>query len=147
MEVVGEGPEPPPLIFAPINYAWQKKVAEKMGLEFFKKHTMPAKQRWMEMKDAVPGKVVGVLGDGNCFYRAISYAITGAEDSHMKLRKKLATYMSTDIAEKFTHWTSNPNYVKENRVGYSGVWATTTEIQAMLYKFLFINVAYSTTDV
>ena len=101
----------------------------------------------MEMKDAVPGKVVGVLGDGNCFYRAISYAITGAEDSHMKLRKKLATYMSTDIAEKFTHWTSNPNYVKENRVGYSGVWATTTEILAMLYKFLFINVAYSTTDV
>ena len=65
----------------------------------------------------------------------------------MKLRKKLATYMSTDIAEKLTHWTSNPKYVKENRVGYSGVWATTTEILAMLYKFLFINVAYSTTDV
>ena len=134
MEVVGEGPEPPPLIFAPINYAWQKKVAGKMGLEIFKKHTMPAKQRWMEMKDAIPGKVVDVLGDGNCFYRAISYAITGAEDSHVKLRKKLATYMSTDSAEKLTHWTSNPKYVKENRVGYSGprtVWATTTEILAM----------------
>ena len=72
MEVVGEGPEPPPLILAPINYAWQKKVAGKMGLEIFKKHTMPAKQRWMEMKDAIPGKVVDVLGDGNCFYRAIS---------------------------------------------------------------------------
>jgi len=38
-----------------------------MGLEIFKKHTMPAKQRGMEMKDAVPGKVVDVLGDGNCF--------------------------------------------------------------------------------
>ena len=72
MEVVGEGPEPPPLILAPINYAWQKKVAGKMGLEIFKKHTMPAKQRWMEMKDAIPGKVVDVLGNGNCFYRAIS---------------------------------------------------------------------------
>ena len=85
----------PPLIFAPINYAWQKKVAQKIGLEIYKKHTKPAKQRGMEMKDAVPGKVVDVLGDGNCFYRAISYAITGSEDSHMKLRKKLAKLMST----------------------------------------------------
>ena len=69
------------------------------------------------------------LGDGNCFYRAISYAITGSEDCHMKLCKKLA--VSTDIAGKLTHWTSNPKYVTESRVGYSGVWATTTEILAM----------------
>ena len=55
-----------------------------MGLKIYKKHTKPAKQRGTEMKDAVPGKVVDVLGDGNCFYRAISYAITGSEDSHMK---------------------------------------------------------------
>ena len=36
-----------------------------MGLEIYKKHTKPAKQRGMEMKDAVPGKVglVDVLGD------------------------------------------------------------------------------------
>ena len=52
------------------------------------------------MKDAVPGKVIDVLGDGNCFYRAISYAITRSEDSHMKLRKKLDKYMSTGVAEK-----------------------------------------------
>ena len=102
-----------------------------MDLEIVKKHTMPAKQRGMEMKDAVPCKVVDVLGDSNCFYRAISYAITGSEDCHMKLRKKLAKHMSTDIAEKLTHWTSNPKYVTEHRVGYSRVWATTTEILAM----------------
>ena len=48
-----------------------------MDLEIVKKHTMPAKQRGVGMKDAVPCKVVDVLGDGNCFYRAISYAITG----------------------------------------------------------------------
>jgi len=28
-------------------------------------------------------------------------------------------------------WTSNPKYVTENRVGYSGVWVTTIEILAM----------------
>jgi len=98
--------------------------------EIFKKNTMPAKQRGIEMKDAVPGKVVNALGDGNCFYRAISHAITGSEDSHMKLRKNLAKYslyMSTNSAEKLTHWTSNPKYVTENRVGYSGVWVTTTD--------------------
>jgi len=47
-----------------------KKFAQKMGPEIYKKHMKPAKQRGMEMKDAVPGKVVDVLGDGNCFYPA-----------------------------------------------------------------------------
>ena len=89
-----------------------------MDIVIVKKHTMPAKQRGMEMKDAVPCKVVDILGDGNCFYRAISYAITESEDCHMKLCKKLAKYMSTDIAEKLTNWTSNPKYVMEKRVGY-----------------------------
>lgn len=55
MEVVGEEHEHP-LIFAPTNYAWQKKVAEKLNLEIVKKNkknTVPAKQRGMEMKDGI----------------------------------------------------------------------------------------------
>jgi hypothetical protein len=36
-----------------------------------------------------------VIGDGNCFYRAVCVAINGSQDSHASLRKQLADYVSS----------------------------------------------------
>lgn len=37
-------------------------------------------------------KCINVLGDGNCFYRALSVCLTGDENNHLNIRKLMAEF-------------------------------------------------------
>lgn len=37
-----------------------------------------------------PSKTVSIIGDGNCFYRILSWWITESEDHHLVARQRLA---------------------------------------------------------
>ncbi|KAL7383680.1 hypothetical protein ABVT39_015882 [Epinephelus coioides] len=52
---------------------------------------MPAMGRVCETKS--------IAGDGNCFFRALSYAISGSENGHMKLRRGIVQHLETHAAE------------------------------------------------
>ncbi|XP_055345289.1 uncharacterized protein LOC129593127 isoform X2 [Paramacrobiotus metropolitanus] len=45
-------------------------------------------------------KTVDVVGDGNCFYRAMSFALHGTEERHTEIRTKILEFMS--LAENFS---------------------------------------------
>ena len=41
-----------------------------------------------------PSNMYQVLGDGNCYFRCISYVLSGKEDYHRDVRKVLCEYIS-----------------------------------------------------
>ncbi|XP_035668608.1 uncharacterized protein LOC118410858 isoform X1 [Branchiostoma floridae] len=79
-------------------------------------------------------------GDGNCFYRAVSYHIFGTQEYHDVLRQRMIEYMSTmskdlcslllepgQTMEKFLSGECHP----EGPPAKLGTWATQVEIDAM----------------
>ncbi|XP_070407786.1 uncharacterized protein [Nothobranchius furzeri] len=75
-----------------------------------------------------------IVGDGNCFFRAVSRAVTGTQKHHRKfrlavvnqLKRNPQTYQSILRSE----YSSVPHYLNSSRMQYVGNWATEVEIQA-----------------
>ncbi|CDH93265.1 ubiquitinyl hydrolase 1 [Caenorhabditis elegans] len=86
-----------------------------------------------------PGRVKGIESDGNCFYRAISWCLTGSQKYHKALRIATANYLRNDIAivDKYCHKTDHKTYVQQ--VEGDGWWATNVEICVMA-NLLNVNI-------
>ena len=76
--------------FWPVDGDWQGKKQLKFGLELIKKH--PTKKRKALKRRTAPAKTVPIQADGNCFFRSISYWLTGDEEQHEKVRTMLVTW-------------------------------------------------------
>lgn len=64
-------------------------------------------------------------GDGNCFFRSISYAITGSY--HKVARDRVVDYKKTN-ENAITQF--GERYLAESRIPEEGIWATEAEIMA-----------------
>lgn len=42
---------------------------------------------------------VQVMGDGNCYFRALAVALTGTEEGHLELREKLWQYVTDNLVQ------------------------------------------------
>ena len=84
-----------------------------------------------------------IKGDGNCFYRAISKAVTGTEENHMPVRLTICAFMTNpaNAFQLFNQLLPNvPNLTRDSAVNRMkmhlldkkldqfGTWATETEI-------------------
>ncbi|XP_063049228.1 uncharacterized protein LOC134443295 [Engraulis encrasicolus] len=90
-----------------------------------------------------PCQTVNITGDGNCFFNATSYALSGTEKNHLKLRQNVVKYMenSQGKCEKYLRkeYASVGEYLSQSNMISDGVWATEVEIQC-LANFLNVNV-------
>jgi hypothetical protein len=46
-----------------------------------------------------PRRIHRIKGDGNCFFRAISYIISGSEENHIKIRESIINHMHIKSSE------------------------------------------------
>lgn len=81
-----------------------------------------------------PLYVVPIRGDGNCYFRAISYVISGTEDNHRLMRALVVDSMrhNAQHLEMFCKHRrrdiSMSEYLQMSRMMDDGVWATEVEI-------------------
>uniref|UniRef100_A0A7E4VE13 OTU domain-containing protein n=1 Tax=Panagrellus redivivus TaxID=6233 RepID=A0A7E4VE13_PANRE len=78
-----------------------------------------------------------VDGDGNCGFRALSYALTGCEDNHKLIREKVANYVYYDHAPKRfykAHPTAKTNSMMKQYTAKSPLdkarWMSTSDMVA-----------------
>lgn len=71
--------------FNPVSYLWQKIQCRYFNLTIKNQHKMCSVPKNLNK----PLTKYLILGDGNCFYRVLSWWITGEEDSHHIMRQKL----------------------------------------------------------
>ena len=78
-----------------------------------------------------------IKGDGNCYFRAISYAISGTEDFHDKVRETVCDYIEFydyDVAP-FLKTDQGREYFKKSNMRESSVWAMEMEIMTTAKMF------------
>ena len=76
-----------------------------------------------------PSKCHQIRGDGNCMFRALSYAVTGRQIYHSIVRAKILSHMK-EMEELFcSHMDSSfVEYLARTKMNKNGVWGTDVEI-------------------
>lgn len=80
-----------------------------------------------------PRHVQDILGDGNCFFRAVSFSLTNSEDFHYILRRAVCQHMikNNDLFESFLNdEQSIDDHLQGSKMSQEGTWATEVEIFA-----------------
>ena len=115
------------LTFKPVNKEWQKKICENFDLKPVKFHES------VTTKDigisAGPKSTVKIQGDGNCYFRTISYMITGEENKHKHIRDLVVRYLERN-EDIFRTIHDSQDYINESCMNNLGQWATEVEIIA-----------------
>lgn len=74
-----------------------------------------------------------ILGDGNCFFRAVSFSLTNSEDFHNVMRNAVCQHM-LEYKELFQQFLNNEQSVESHisscKMNQEGKWATEVEIFA-----------------
>ena len=80
-------------IFNPLGEETQRCLCRQLRLRFIKSNRCTG--GGMDVPLRAPRSMHRIQGDGNCLFRAFSYAITGSERQHLFLRRAIIHYMRT----------------------------------------------------
>ena len=123
-------------VFVPVDYKWQQIVTnEILGLEIAKSH----RKRKIVKELNKSSNLIVMKGDGNCFFRAITFAVTGCQSKYTTIRNFIVSWMGNNNAKIENFFGSN--YRNESNMSSDGVWATEAEIlssAAVLKTYIFI---------
>ena len=76
-----------------------------------------------------PSCVKNIVGDGNCLFRALSYAIAGRQVYHKQIRKKIVQHMRAIELYIRPHINMNVDiYLSQTKIENEGVWGTDVEL-------------------
>ena len=111
--------------FNPITVATQRAICNNSGgrLTFKKKSGPSGKINKTFKNTSEPLAVKVIKGDGNCFFRSMSFAITGEENQHPVVRSLICDFLSTS------------ENIQVDSMREDKVWGTTTEIFAAANMF------------
>ena len=131
-----------PMMFYPFSLYMRKQVATTVNINVGRKHGLGLRVdalRYHGTGEQCTGNfhVHNVDGDGNCFFRSISYLLLGSEAKHDVVRNavcnyiiqpenwyKLKVYIDGDIK-------SSEEYVRKSEMHVWGKWATHVELFAL----------------
>ena len=113
-----------PCAFISCNEGSQSRMCSVMNLPLVVKHNFKTSK-----KVGQPSKLLHILGDGNCLFRAFSYVITGRQTYHMKVREQIINHMRDIETLLLPHMnTSLKGYLAKTKMAGNGVWGTDVEI-------------------
>lgn len=78
-----------------------------------------------------PSEIHSIRGDGNCLFRAISFALSGTENGHKSCRDSIVAHMrNSSVTTKLSKYldTNVNEYLEESNMDCNSVWATDAEI-------------------
>ncbi|XP_071092712.1 uncharacterized protein [Haliotis cracherodii] len=119
-------PKRPHYSFQPMTIQRRRELSQQLHLPSFKSVYFGREKEY-----EAPKRQHKTKGDGNCFFRAISYFLTDHETSHLRLRDAVVQHMS-EKGEKLDNYLQQnvTKYLNSSRMAENGVWATDAEIMA-----------------
>lgn len=81
--------------FRPLSSEEQRQMADRLGI----RHISSSPYMISSPQLGDPIGIIDVRGDGNCFYRAISYIMSGCEDHWVAVRVALGNWMEQNLGE------------------------------------------------
>lgn len=116
------------LYFIPLNENSQNLMCSLLGLPLISMHKI---QHPKMLKNAQPAKIHNISGDGNCLFRALSFAITGRQIYHRLVRQKILNNMREIENLLYPHMNMSLDmYLAQSGMANETVWGTDVEILA-----------------
>lgn len=108
-----------------VSSLWRELTCKRLGLLFVKHCSFGNIS-----PQNPPSRVLHIIGDGNCFFRAVSYCVTGSEEQHIQMRDKVVRHMTDPIKVQMERHLGQDlsAYVATQGICNDGVWATDIEI-------------------
>ena len=110
--------------YNPVSGDVQRDICRDLGMNFIEANECVPGGADVRLKP--PTSIRSIGGDGNCLFRALSYAVTGSESQHHVVRRQhlttdrcwrlLENYLSTD--------NTIEEYVQRTHMARNGVWGT-----------------------
>ncbi|KAK3098746.1 hypothetical protein FSP39_022657 [Pinctada imbricata] len=137
-------------IFSPVSTSWKIKTCEKLSIKPYIGEQNSYNLDESKEQDLVLGKPLEIYqtkGDGNCFFRALAFVISGDEENHMCLREHITKYISKNKDEngKEICRFESDKYLQNSGMQILGTWATDIEIMfaaSFLQTSLFVYSKY-----
>ncbi len=118
--------------FSPLIVQQQKSICLKLNIVHVVKEQNNPNEMVIEM--AEPCETKGIIGDGNCFFRALAYSVSGSQQEHRKVRRAIVSHIlqNEGMYVQFLRqrYSSVAEYIATSRMKFVGTWATEMEIQA-----------------
>jgi len=117
--------------FSPLCHEVKQKLSENLNLEWQGENVLlPTETGPM----GSPCKTVSIVGDGNCFFRAVAQAVCGTQKAHRAVRLAIVKHMELHRVEYSNllrcQYTSMEDYLSNSKMKFVGSWATEVEIQS-----------------
>ena len=111
---------------------WQQRACHSLGLNNHGQNgVLPG---GADVQLAPPTLTKTIDGNGNCFFRTISYILTGSQLQHMDVRRATVQHMRTIGGLLSPHLDGSYNdieqYINVTYMDMDGIWATDVEILA-----------------
>ena len=121
-----------PYKFHSVDEQWQRDMCDFMGLRFRRPNKICRGGPDVPIGPPDPRAIKPIAGYGNCFFRFISYIITGTELQHMDVCRVIVDHM------KFVDYyppgyTSAEQYIQATRMDRFGTWGTDTEMVTLAH--------------
>ena len=117
--------------FIPVDPAWQDEKCRQLQLNIRRQHDVESGP-FNRLGD--PREIRPVAGDGNCWFRSISVAVTGDQEDHLAIRRAAVDFMSEPARDpplRQHHMrATTAEYLIQSSMASSGTWATDLEILA-----------------
>ncbi|KAI2646116.1 OVARIAN TUMOR DOMAIN-containing deubiquitinating enzyme 10 [Labeo rohita] len=117
--------------FSPLCFQTKQKLCSKLHVEFQGENPPLATNTGPMGR---PCKTESIVGDGNCFFRAVAQVVCGTQKAHRALRLAIVKDMQLHSSEYKnllrSQYTSMEDYLCSSKMRYVGTWATEVEIQS-----------------
>ena len=123
---------PDQLFYLPVDEHWQEEKCRVHHLELRSAHEgLPKSAEKMNLRTP-PTRQMSILPDGNCFFRAIAFWITGSSEQHAEVRSMIVDHMKGNWRDrgKLIIGQDVVEYLEEAKMGQQAVWASEKEIFA-----------------
>ena len=133
---------------------WQQQVCARLGVSFVRSTGFQPGGPDTVLRRPDLRSLRNVEADGNCFFRAISYIITGSETQHLEIREAIISYMlsiehllighdSTGHANFLVPLNINSvqQYIDNTGMARNGTWGT--DIEMLIVSHMFTCNVYS----
>ena len=127
-QVQGTWPE---LRYHQVNEEWQHVTCTTLGLQFVQHNGLGG--GGPDVILTRPLNVRGIMGDGNCLFRCLSYAVTGSESQYHTTPTKICDHLISIAHFMLSHhidseYTSIKGYLQDTPMDSNYTWGTEVEI-------------------
>ena len=123
------------ICYMPVCKEWQKDHCNSLGLPYIHGNIEHHTTKVMVPVNLCPSSTARIVADGNCFFRSLSFVLSGSQDYRQEVRLLVTTYMidnmgNPQLSSLIKNGERMENYIEQSKMQLLGTWATEIEIIA-----------------